>query len=59
MNWTQFYELAQSTGYVFFLVLMLWFLLGAILYWAIASGTTSMKEEIKLQFVEDDKPISR
>lgn len=57
-GWTQFGELAQSTGFIFLLVLLLWILLGGIIYWAVWAGATSMKEDVKFKFVEDDKPVS-
>lgn len=57
-GWTQYQDLAPSTGYIFLLVIALWCLLAGIIYWAFTSGSTSMKEEIKFKFVEDDQPVS-
>jgi hypothetical protein len=57
-NWTEFRELAASTGYVFLVIIILWCALAAIIYWAFVSGTTSMKEDVKYKVVEDDKPVS-
>jgi hypothetical protein len=57
-NWTQYNELASSTGYIFLLVILLWSMLAGIIYWAFVSGTTSMNEEVKFKLLEDDKPVS-
>jgi hypothetical protein len=57
-NWTEFRELASSTGYVFLVIIILWCALAGIIYWAFVSGTTSMKEDVKYKVVEDDKPVS-
>lgn len=59
MNWTQFPELAQSTGFIFLMVILLWALLAVVIYWAFVSGTTSMGESVKFKVVEDDEPVSR
>jgi hypothetical protein len=56
-NWTQFQELASSTGYILLLVMLLWTGLAVIIYWAFVSGTTSMGENVKFKVVEDDKPV--
>lgn len=58
-GWSQFHELASSTGYILLLVMLLWTLLAVIIYWAFVSGTTSMDENVKFKVVEDDKPIAR
>jgi len=58
VEWTAFRELASSTGYVFLVVILLWCLLAALIYWAFASGAASMKEDVKHRIVEDDKPVS-
>lgn len=57
-EWTQFRELASSTGYIFLVIILLWCLLAGIIYWAFVSGTTSMQEEVKFKVVEDDKPVT-
>ncbi|HEY3363789.1 MAG TPA: hypothetical protein VGK74_01880 [Symbiobacteriaceae bacterium] len=57
-GWMEFGDLAQSTGFIAFLVLLLWILIGGIIYWAVATGTTSLKEEVKYKVVEDDKPVA-
>jgi hypothetical protein len=57
-EWTEFRELASSTGYIFLVVILLWSLLAGIIYWAFVSGTTSMKEEVKFKVIEDDQPVS-
>lgn len=57
-EWTEFQELASSTGYIFLVVILLWSLLAGIIYWAFVSGTTSMKEEVKFKVLEDDQPVS-
>ncbi|HWI53801.1 MAG TPA: hypothetical protein VNT01_16810 [Symbiobacteriaceae bacterium] len=57
-DWTQFRELASSTGYIFLVIILLWCLLAGIICWAFVSGTTSMKEEVKFKIVEDDKPVT-
>ncbi len=59
MEWTRFEDLAQSTGWILLLVILLWSLMGGIIYWAFIRGATSMKEDVKYRFVEDDKPVSR
>lgn len=59
MNWTQFGELASSTGFILLLIMLLWTALAVIIYWAFVSGTTSMGESVKFKVVEDDKPVSR
>lgn len=56
-EWTEFRELASSTGYIFLVIILLWSLLAGIIYWAFVSGSTSMKEEVKFKVVEDDKPV--
>jgi hypothetical protein len=58
-GWSQFYELASSTGYILLVVMLLWTLLAVIIYWAFVSGTTSMDENVKFKVVEDDKPVAR
>lgn len=57
MHWTQFSDLAESTGFIFLAVLLLWTLMGFIIYWAIAVGATSMGEGAKYRMIEDDAPI--
>ncbi|MFZ5817019.1 MAG: hypothetical protein ACOY93_17285 [Bacillota bacterium] len=59
MEWTQFQELASSTGFILMLVMLLWAVLAGIMYWAFVSGTTSMGEGAKFKVVEDDRPVSR
>lgn len=59
MDWTQYRELTQSTGYIFLVVILLWSLLAGIIYYAVSRGTASMKEEVKFRIVEDDKPIAQ
>ncbi|HWI61668.1 MAG TPA: hypothetical protein VNT75_07525 [Symbiobacteriaceae bacterium] len=58
-EWTNFRDLASSTGYIFLVVILLWCLLAGIIYWAFVSGSTSMKEEVKFKVVEDDKPVTQ
>ena len=58
-EWTNFADLASSTGYIFLVVILLWSLLAGIIYWAFVSGTTSMNEGVKFKFVEDDKPVTQ
>jgi hypothetical protein len=58
-DWTQFQEMASSTGFIFLMVILVWCVLAVIVYWAYTAGATSMKEEIKFKFVEDDKPVSQ
>jgi hypothetical protein len=58
-EWTQFSELASSTGFIFLMIILIWSVLAGIVYWAFAAGATSMKEEIKFKIVEDDKPVSQ
>jgi hypothetical protein len=57
LEWREFGELAVSTGLILLAVIFLWMLLALVIYWAIRSGTTSMKEEVKYRIVEDDKPL--
>lgn len=59
MNWTQFQELAPSTGYILLFMLLVWSLLAGVIYWAFVSGTTSMSEGVKFKVVEDDEPVAR
>lgn len=56
-EWTEFRELASSTGYIFLVIILIWSVLAGIIYWAFVSGSTSMKEEVKFKVVEDDKPV--
>ena len=58
-DWTQFQELASSTGFILMLVISLWATLAVVIYWAYVSGATSMKESVKYKVLEDDKPVSR
>ncbi|MFZ5826007.1 MAG: hypothetical protein ACOY94_17060 [Bacillota bacterium] len=58
-DWTQFQELASSTGFILMLVILLWATLAVIIYWAYVSGATSMGENVKYKVVEDDEPVSR
>lgn len=57
MNWTEFSELASSTGFILMLMLLVWATLAGVIYWAFASGTASMDESVKFRLLEDDKPI--
>lgn len=59
VNWTQFQELASSTGFILMLIVLLWAALAVVIYWAYISGATSMGESVKFKVVEDDKPVSR
>lgn len=59
MDWTQFPELASSTGYMLLVTILLWVMLAGIIYWAFTSGTTSMGEQVKFKVLEDDKPVSQ
>jgi hypothetical protein len=56
-EWTEFRELASSTGYIFLVIILIWTVLAGIMYWAFVSGSTSMQEEVKFKVVEDDKPV--
>ncbi|MDF2628000.1 MAG: hypothetical protein K0R39_1831 [Symbiobacteriaceae bacterium] len=56
-DWTEFRELASSTGYIFLVMILIWSVLAGIIYWAFVSGSTSMQEEVKFKVVEDDKPV--
>ena len=56
-EWTEFRELASSTGYIFLVIILIWTVLAGIRYWAFVSGSTSMQEEVKFKVVEDDKPV--
>ncbi|HWI51713.1 MAG TPA: hypothetical protein VNT01_06195 [Symbiobacteriaceae bacterium] len=58
-DWTQFRELASSTGYIFLVIILIWCLVAGIMYWAFVTGTTSMHEEVKFKIVEDDKPVAQ
>lgn len=58
-EWTQFGELASSTGFILLLVVLLWAMLAGVIYWAFVSGATTMGEKVKFKVVEDDKPVSR
>jgi len=59
MNWTQFPELASSTGYILLFTVLIWVGLACVMYWSYVSGTTSSSENVKFKIVEDDKPVSR
>lgn len=58
-EWTQFGELASSTGFILLLVLLLWAALAGVITWAFVSGSTSMGENAKFKVVEDDEPVAR
>jgi len=57
MDWTAWRDLLPSTGYIFLVVLLLWIMLGGIIYYAFVAGATSMKEDVKYRVVEHDPPI--
>lgn len=57
--WTEFADLAQSTGFLVLAMLTLWTLMGLIIYWAISRGAASMKENVKFRVVQDDEPVSQ
>lgn len=57
MNWTEFSELASSTGFILMLMLLVWAMLAAVIYWAFVSGAASMGESVKFRLLEDDEPI--
>ncbi len=59
MNWTQFPELASSTGYILLFMMLIWIGLAVVMYWAFVSGTTSNDETVKFKIVEDDKPVAQ
>jgi len=59
MEWTRFSDLNVSSGFLLLIVLVLWALLAVVMYWAFASGSASMKEDVKYKYVEDDQPIAR
>lgn len=59
MQWTEYRELAQSTGFIMIFVISVWCLMAGIIYWAFVSGSTSMQEKVKFRWVEDDKPINQ
>lgn len=46
-------------GYNLLAIVLVWCLLAGITYWALVSGSASMKEEVKYKVVEDDKPVSQ
>lgn len=58
-EWTEFRELASSTGYIFLVIILIWTVLAGIMYWAFVSGSTSMQEEVKFKVIEDDKPVTQ
>lgn len=57
--WTEFADLAQSTGSIILAMLTLWTLMGLIIYWAVSRGAASMKEGVKFRMVADDEPVSQ
>ncbi len=59
MEWTRFGDLSVSSGFLLIAVLALWALVAVVMYWAFLSGSTSMNEDVKYKYVEDDKPIAR
>ena len=59
MLYSEYQELAQSTGFIFIFVIAIWCLLAGIIYWAFVSGATSMQEKVKFRLVEDDKPVKQ
>lgn len=59
MDWTQFPELASSTGYILLFTMLLWAMLAGVIYWAFTSGTTTLGEQVKFKVLEDDKPVSQ
>ena len=59
MDWTQFSELASSTGYILMFMMLVWAILAVVIYWAFVSGSTSMGENVKFKVIEDDDPISQ
>lgn len=58
MQW-QFSDLSQSTGAILLAILALWSIVASIICWALVSGATSMREDVKFKFVADDQPLSR
>lgn len=59
MNWTQFSELASSTGYLLMFMVLVWVALAVVFYWSFVSGSSSMREDVKFGILEDDEPISQ
>lgn len=59
IEWTRFSDLSVSSGFLLIAVMVLWAALAVVMYWAFMSGSTSMNEEVKYKYVEDDKPIMR
>jgi len=59
MEWTRFVDLAPSSGVLLLFILAVWALIALVMYWAFASGTTSMGEGVKFKYVKDDDPVSR
>ena len=59
MNWTEFPELASSTGFILMFMVLVWAVLAGVIYWAFISGSTTMGESVKFKMIEDDEPISR
>lgn len=55
---SSFAEIAQSTGILLLVMLIIWALIALLMYWAHASGAASLSEEVKYQMVEDDEPIA-
>ena len=59
IEWTRFSDLSVSSGFLLIIVLALWAVVAVVMYWAFLSGSTSMDEDVKYKYVEDDKPVTR
>jgi len=59
IEWTRFSDLNVSSGFLLIIVLALWAVVAVVMYWAFLSGSTSMDEDVKYKYVEDDKPVTR
>lgn len=57
MDFPDFSSIAQSTGWIFLLLLLIWSAIGVILYWGFSTGTTSMRETTTVDLTQDDEPI--
>jgi polyferredoxin len=59
VHWTEFYELASSTGFILLFMLLVWAVLAGAIYWSYVSGSGSMGEAVKFRLLEDDEPVAR
>jgi hypothetical protein len=57
VDFPDFSSIAPSTGVILLVLLLIWAAVMVILYWGFSSGTTSLREKVKMKVVQDDEPI--